>query len=66
MLNVGSHSAAFAWDGTNWTGPSDYGAPKGAPFAPGTYEFVVTASGTVSSSGQPFTVEGRMQFTLKP
>ncbi|HVU03845.1 MAG TPA: hypothetical protein VHE30_18930 [Polyangiaceae bacterium] len=36
-LKKGTYAREFAWDGVNWTGPSDTGNPKGAPFPPGDY-----------------------------
>ena len=39
---VGTYPAQIAWDGRNWSGPSDTGNPKGAPFPPGTYTLTLT------------------------
>jgi len=48
MLRKGTYARTFTWDGVNWTGPSDTGNPKGAPFPPGDYTLTVsTTPGTL-------------------
>lgn len=54
-IKRGTFQQRFAWDGRNWNGPSDYQAPKGPPFPPGSYTLTVraivqqkTASGSVT------------------
>ncbi len=63
-LQPGGYAGSFAWDGTNWNGPSDTGNPHGAPFPTGKYSFTVSTSGT--QGGAPFSVTGSMDFTLVP
>jgi hypothetical protein len=47
-LSKGTYSRTFTWDGVNWSGPSDTGNPKGAPFPPGDYTLTVsTTPGTL-------------------
>ncbi|MDP6947115.1 MAG: hypothetical protein QF464_23395, partial [Myxococcota bacterium] len=46
-LAPGAWDHDFAWDGVNWTGPSDFGNPKGEPFPPGSYTLRVSAVGAV-------------------
>lgn len=48
ILAKGDHLHSIEWDGRNWTGPSDFGNPKGAPFPAGTYEVTVTLHGKVA------------------
>ncbi len=61
-LVPGRHDATFAWDGRNWTGPSDYGNPEGAPFPAGSYTLEVSAVGTVHTA--PFRVANTFAVTL--
>ena len=63
-LSAGTYEAHFAWDGTNWTGPSDFGNPHGAAFSPGSYQFQVRVDGMVGTT--PFTMTGAVQFDLTP
>ena len=49
-LVPGSHAHAFEWDGVNWTGPSDFGNPQGAPFPPGSYTLDISAKGDVDGA----------------
>jgi len=67
-LSAGTYVAHFAWDGTNWTGPSDFGNPHGPAFPPGSYQFVVRVDGTAPAPGgtAPFTMTGSVQFDLTP
>ena len=45
-LPHGRHEHFFQWDGRNWTGPSDYGEPKGARFPAGEYVLSVSSVGS--------------------
>src|SRR5262249_45250678 len=67
-ISAGHYGHGFTWDGTNWTGPSDTGNPKGAAFPAGTYALRVSAVGTWSADGAmvPFTVVGTLPITLVP
>lgn len=67
-LRAGHYTGSAAWDGRNWSGPSDTSNPKGSPFPAGDYEFSVSAVGTwrVQGSDQPFEVSGTMHVTLTP
>lgn len=55
---AGSFDYTLAWNGLNWQGPSDFGAPQGPAFPIGSYTLAVTATGTRPADGgmQPFTV----------
>jgi hypothetical protein len=44
-LDRGTKSATIEWPGRQWDGPSDTGAPLGAPFPAGSYSVAVTFSG---------------------
>ena len=61
-LTPDDYEFSMSWDGVNWTGPSDFGNPKGDPFPPGNYRVEVRALGTVD--GEPYEVTGSMAFTL--
>ena len=53
----------------NWSGPSDFGNPEGAPFPAGTYTFSVLARGTyIDPDGkeQSFEVSASREFHLIP
>jgi len=67
-LVAGTYAHTFTWDGTNWSGPSDTGNPKGAPFPAGAYTLSVSAAGSATSDGSmtPFTVRGTLAITLVP
>jgi hypothetical protein len=68
-LLQGTHDSSFAWDGRNWSGPSDTGLPEGDPFPAGTYEFTVEAKGTYRAAGggeEPFEISASVQFHLIP
>jgi hypothetical protein len=67
-LVAGTYETTFAWDGTNWTGPSDFGNPHGAAFPPGSYELQVRVDGVGPASGgsAPFAMTGSVQFDLTP
>lgn len=58
----GTFAESFDWDGVNWTGPSDFGNPKGKLFPPGTYTFLVEMRGT--HKGTEWEIVGEMPFTL--
>lgn len=61
-LVPGDYTFAMAWDGVNWTGPSDFGNPRGEPFPPGEYEVQVRATGTVGE--QVYEVLATLPITL--
>ena len=65
---AGTYPGTFSWDGVNWNGPSDFGAPKGEPFPPGDYTLRVSAVGEYDEAGakKPFTVEGTFLLHLVP
>jgi hypothetical protein len=67
-VQPGRYAGSVAWDGRNWTGPSDSSNPEGAPFPAGDYEFSVSAVGTwrVQGTDQPFEVAGTLRVTLTP
>jgi hypothetical protein len=67
-LLPGTYVGHFAWDGTNWTGPSDFGNPHGPAFPAGSYQFQVRVDGTAPAPGgsAPFTMTGLVQFDLTP
>lgn len=61
-LVPGDYEFAVVWDGVNWTGPSDFGNPKGEPFPPGIYNVEVRAIGTVD--GDEYEVTGVLPLSL--
>jgi len=61
---VGTHPEKFTWKAVEWSGPSDFGNPEGAPFEPGRYEIRLVATGTVG--GSPYRVEATLPITLVP
>jgi hypothetical protein len=65
---MGSWPGSFDWDGVNWTGPSDFGAPKGKPFPAGDYTLTVSAIGEYDDAGtkKPFSVSGTFPIHLVP
>ncbi|WP_170228752.1 hypothetical protein [Polyangium fumosum] len=65
---AGTYPGSFTWDGVNWNGPSDFGAPKGEPFPPGDYTLSVSAIGEYDEAGakKPFKVEGTFVLHLVP
>ena len=66
-LVAGTYAGAVAWDGRNWTGPSDTGNPKGAPFPPGTYNLGLHASATTDGTGDVlFDVQAIRHITITP
>jgi hypothetical protein len=66
-LKKGTYSHSFEWDGRNWTGPSDFGNPKGKPFPAGTYEVTVTLRGkVVTEKGTvPYEISRKTKLVLK-
>jgi hypothetical protein len=62
----GTYGLSFEWDGRNWTGPSDYGHPKGTPFPPGGYTLLVRLAGRVKtpSGEEPYEIKQSVQVTL--
>jgi hypothetical protein len=63
----GRHPLTFSWDGRAWTGPSDFGNPKGPPLPPGEYAFTLDSSiGDARTDQTPEPVRGRFFFTLTP
>jgi len=67
VLKKGSYAHSFAWDGRNWTGPSDFGNPKGKPFPAGTYDVTVTIHGTLATAAGkvPYRLTGKTKLVLK-
>lgn len=68
---AGNYYHAIAWDGRNWSGPSDTANPEGAPFPPGTYTITLTTTGTVEAvagitPGGPYTLTATRTITLTP
>lgn len=66
-LKKGTYAHAFDWDGRNWTGPSDFGNPKGKAFPAGTYDVSVTIHGKlVTEKGLvPYEVTRKAKLVLK-
>jgi hypothetical protein len=67
----GDYYHQIAWDGRNWSGPSDTGNAEGAPFPPGTYTITLSASGTFDGIpntvvGGPFTMSATRTITITP
>jgi hypothetical protein len=66
---AGTYPTQIAWDGRNWSGPSDTGNPKGAPFPPGTYNLTLTARGSVDGAadgGAAYLVTAIRFLTIMP
>jgi len=66
-LKKGVYPRAFTWDGVNWTGPSDTGNPKGAPFPPGDYTLTIASTpGTVAgdASAGPLAASAKLLVRL--
>jgi len=69
---VGSHTRQIAWDGRNWSGPSDTGNREGASFPPGTYTISLSAAGTYDNTdaglhdGGTFSVTASRSITITP
>jgi hypothetical protein len=49
-LDRGTKTAKIEWPGKQWDGPSDTGAPLGAPFPPGEYAVTVTFGGATEGT----------------
>jgi hypothetical protein len=66
-IKKGTYLHSFTWDGRNWTGPSDFGNPKGKPFPAGAYELVVSVGGkVVTEKGKaPFAISGKTKLVLE-
>ncbi len=66
-IEMGSHPLSFEWDGRNWTGPSDFCAPKGDPFPPGTYTLRVSVKGKIKEGGstRPYEIANSVKVRLK-
>ena len=58
LLKKGTYAHSLKWDGRNWTGPSDFGNPKGKPFPKGTYEMSIIIHGEIKSD------EGKIPYKL--
>ena len=67
-LKAGTYDGFLNWQPINWSGPSDYNAPKGAPFPPGDYALVVSAIGHRDVDGvpTPFKVSATWNVTIVP
>jgi len=67
-LKAGTYESSFLWDGRNWTGPSDFGNPKGEPFPPGEATLVLSARGEFDEGGtmKGFAVDGKFAIFLVP
>ncbi|HEY6477701.1 MAG TPA: hypothetical protein VI456_14060 [Polyangia bacterium] len=68
---VGNYYHQIAWDGRNWSGPSDTGNPEGAPFPVGTYTVTLTATGSIDGvpngmSAENFTLTATRTITITP
>ena len=66
-LRKGTYVHSFEWDGRNWTGPSDFGNPKGKPFPAGTYDVTVTLRGKlITDKGKaPYQITRKTKLVLK-
>ncbi len=67
-IKKGNYTYTFAWDGRNWLGPSDFNAPKGKPFPPGTYSFHVTLAGQrrMGTMLKAYRIQGSVKVVVKP
>jgi len=67
-LTPGCRNGTVRWEGVNWTGPSDFGNPKGAPFSPGQYVLTVRQAGRIPAEGgtRDVMLEARMMITITP
>ena len=66
---VGTYDVTFAWDGNNFSGPSDTGFKPGPAFPPGSYVFSVTVAGKVKGADggvASFKGEAKLPITLTP
>jgi hypothetical protein len=66
-VKKGTYLHSIEWDGRNWTGPSDFGNPRGKPFPAGTYEVMVTLRGKVVAGEQatPYQITAKTKLVLK-
>jgi hypothetical protein len=66
-IKKGIYKDTFAWDGRNWTGPSDFGNPKGKPFPPGEYKITISVAGKLKTKNatRPYTISGTARLVLK-
>lgn len=66
-IKKGVYKRTLKWDGKNWTGPSDFGNPKGKPFPPGEYTLSVTMIGKkkTEKGSKDYRVEGSVKVILK-
>lgn len=62
----GVTEVSYPWDGVNWSGPSDFGNPKGPAFPPGDYTFTARASGSAGNPGTPWEATATLFFRLTP
>lgn len=63
----GTTDSTFAWEGLNWSGPSDTGNPAGSPFPPGQYVFEVITRGIWGDKqGVPWEASAKLFMTLSP
>ena len=60
-LDRGTKTGTIDWPGKQWNGPSDTGAPIGAPFPPGNYAVTVTFAGAKEG-----TLTARLPITVVP
>lgn len=67
LLKRGTYLHSFAWEGRNWSGPSDTGNPKGKPFPAGTYDVRVTMNGLLATDkGKlPYQISGKTKLVLE-
>jgi hypothetical protein len=66
-IPAGVYHETFAWDGRNWTGPSDTDNPEGPPFPPADYELdVTTQPGSIAGMGSGLAAKGRLLVRLTP
>lgn len=56
----------FEWDGRNWTGPSDFGNPKGKAFPAGEFTVLVRFHVLANERGKdvPYEVVRKTKLTL--
>jgi hypothetical protein len=66
-IKKGVYKGSFTWDGRNWTGPSDFGNPKGKPFPPGEYKITINSRGKVKADNavRPYIIKGTAKLVLK-
>ncbi len=65
-IPAGVYHRLFAWDGHNWSGPSDTNSPKGPLFPAGDYVLSVsTTEGSIGDSGS-FHASGKFALHLVP